>query len=41
VIEEINYCIKMISSNKLYEVNIDLELGEEHNGNKDVIALYN
>ena len=43
-IEDINYCIKMISSNKLYEANIDMELGEygeKKSINKDVIMLFN
>lgn len=43
-IEDINYCIKMISSNKLYEANIDMELGEygeKKSMNRDVIALFN
>jgi flagellin-specific chaperone FliS len=43
-IEDINYCIKMISSNKLYEANIDMELGEygeKKSINKEVIMLFN
>ena len=32
-IEDINYCIKMISSNKLYEANFDIDLGENEGQN--------
>lgn len=42
-VEELNYCVKMISSNKLYEANIDMEIGEygeKKSMHKDVIALY-
>jgi hypothetical protein len=43
-IEDLNYCIKMISSNKLYEANIDQEMGEygeKKSINREVIALFN
>mmetsp|Transcript_45376 Transcript_45376/g.33161 ORF Transcript_45376/g.33161 Transcript_45376/m.33161 type:complete len:269 (+) Transcript_45376:178-984(+) len=42
-IEDLNYCIKMISSSKLYEANFELELGESAKTqvNKDMILLYN
>jgi hypothetical protein len=43
-IEELNYCIKMISSNKLYEANIEMEYGdygEKKSANKDVLLLFN
>jgi len=35
-IEELNYCIKVIQSNKLYELDFD----EQGGGNKDVINLF-
>ena len=33
LIEDINYCIKMVSSGKLYEANIEVPLGSDENAN--------
>ncbi len=41
-VEEINYCVKMISSNKLYETNLEMDFGEHgEKKNKDVFLLFN
>lgn len=41
IIMEINYCIKMISSNKLFEADFELgELGEKKSGAREVMLLY-
>mmetsp|Transcript_7290 Transcript_7290/g.6445 ORF Transcript_7290/g.6445 Transcript_7290/m.6445 type:complete len:106 (-) Transcript_7290:298-615(-) len=41
-IEDVNYCVKMISSNKLYEANfdVDMNVSGKQSMNKDVILLY-
>jgi hypothetical protein len=42
-IQELNYCIKMITSNQLYEANIELDgpEGQKKDGNNEVLLLLN
>ena len=37
IINDIDYCLKMISSNKLYDINLDLEMSGSNSKNNDVI----
>ena len=39
IINDINYCIKVISSNSLYEANIDLENPEGTEGNNNKLEV--
>ncbi len=41
MIKELNYCIKIISSNKLYEAELEFEGSPDGRKKNDVISWYN
>lgn len=40
LLEDLNYCIKMVSSGKLYEANLDEELAEGDANRKEAISFF-